>query len=107
MLTHTAAMEAWDLRVISGFMEISFRVADSAKSILGTVAHSHQRMHGGPLKGVLGPGKRGIQSSLILKPQMTAWNGGGSILTHHDYMVDLCTQLRDAGHDLSDQAFHT
>ena len=31
-----AAMEARDLRAISAFMAISFRVADSAKSVLGS-----------------------------------------------------------------------
>ena len=99
-----AAIEAWDLRSISAYMEVSFRVAESAKSVLGSSRSPKDAWEA--LERRFGARQEGIQSSLISKLQMSEWNGSGSILTHRDYMVDLRTQLRDAGRDLSDQAFH-
>lgn len=51
--------------------------------------------------------QEGIQSSLITKLRLAAWNGSGSILTHRDYMGGLHSQLSDAGLNLTDQAFHS
>ena len=51
--------------------------------------------------------EEGIQSSLISKLQISkVWNRSGLILTHRNYMVDLRSQLRDAGFNLSDQTFY-
>ena len=86
-------------------MEITFRVADSAKSMLGSSQSPKDAWDA--LERRFGARQEGIQSSLISKLQMAAWNGSGSILTHRDYMVDLRSQLRDAGMNLTDQAFYS
>ena len=100
-----AAMEAWDLRAISAFMEIAFRVDVSAKSVMGSSRSPKDAWDA--FERRFGARQEGIQSSLISKLQMAAWNGSGSILTHCDYMFDLRSQLSDAGLALTDQAFYS
>ena len=68
MPDEVTAMEVWDLRAISGFMEISFRVADSAKNVLGSSQSPKDAWEA--LERHFGAWKEGIQSSLISKLQM-------------------------------------
>ena len=63
MPDEVTAMEVWDLRAISGFMEISFRVADSAKNVLGSSQSPKDAWEA--LERHFGAWKEGIQSSLI------------------------------------------
>ena len=70
------AQEAWEVREISAFMEISFRIADSALNVLGDtqnpkVAWCILQKHFGAK-----------QEDLIAKLQLASWDGTGSIHTH-------------------------
>jgi transposase InsO family protein len=101
--TETKEIAAWKVRSISAFMEISFRVADSAKTVLGGTRNP--KVAWDLLAKRFGAKQEGLQSTLISKLQLAMWNGVGSIHTHRDYMVELRCQLADAGMQLSDQSF--
>ena len=90
---------------MSVFMEISFQVADSVKNVLGNTCDPVAAWEA--LEKRFGARQEGIQSSLIAKLQLADWDGQGAISTHHDYMVDLCTQLEDTGMTMMDQAFYS
>ena len=92
MPAEVTAMEAWDLRVPSAFPEISFRVGDSVKGVLGSSQSPKDAWDA--LAWNFRAGQEGIQSSLITKLQLAAWEGSGSILTHLFYAFDM------------DQSFH-
>ena len=94
----------WEVRKTSAFMEISFRVADSAKNVLGNTRDPVAAWEA--LEKRFGARQEGIQSSLIAKLQLADWDGQAAISTHHDYMVDLRTQLEDTGMMMTDQAFY-
>jgi len=95
----------WEVRKTSAFMEISFRVADSAKNVLGNTRDPVAAWE--VLEKRFGARQEGIQSSLIAKLQLADWDGQGAISTHRDYMVDLHTQLEDTGMTMTDQAFYS
>jgi len=42
----------------------------------------------------------------MTKLQLAKWDGSGTIHFHRDTMVDLHTELADAGMTISDQSFH-
>ena len=95
----TKAKEAWEVREKMAFMEISSRVARSAKNVLGNtqnpkVAWEILERHFGPKL-----------PDLVSKLQLAAWDGG-DIHTHRDYMVCLRIQMADAGMTLSDGDFY-
>jgi len=99
------AQEAWEVREISAFMEISFRVADSAKSVLGDT--QNPKVAWDILAKRFGAKQEGLQSTLISKLQLASWGGTGAIHIHRDYMADLRIQLAGAGMILSDPAFYS
>jgi len=86
-------------------MEISFRVADSTKSVLGDT--QNPKVAWDILAKRFGAKQEGLQSALISKLQLASWGGTGAIHIHQDYMIDLRIQLADAGMILSDQAFYS
>jgi len=92
-------------RKTSVFMEISFRVVDSAKNLLGNRRDPIVAWEA--LEKRFGAGQEGIQSSLIAMLQLVDWDGQRAISTHCDHMVDLLTQLEDTGMTLTDQAFYS
>jgi hypothetical protein len=102
-LAEAKATEAWNVRAISAFMEISFRVADSAKYVLGDTFNP--KVAWDVLAKHFGAKQEALQWALISKLQLAAWDGTGTIHIHRDYMVDLRLQLVDAGMSLTDQAF--
>ena len=81
------AQEAWEVREISAFMEISFRVANSAKSVLGDT--QNPKVAWDILAKRFGAKQEGLQSTLISKLQLASWGGTGAIHIHRDYMADL------------------
>ena len=93
--TETAEIEAWDLRSITAFMEISFRVAGSVKVVLGHTTSPKEAWD--ILEKRYGAKQGGLRQSLVAKLQLAEWNAKGAIRTHRDYMVGLRTQLSDAG----------
>ena len=95
------AQEAWKIREISAFMEISFRIADTALNVLGDT--QNPKVAWEILQECFGA----KQEVLIPKLQRASWDGTGSIHTHQDYMVDLRVQLADAGRPLSDDSFYS
>src|SRR5882757_1032723 len=99
------AQEAWEVREMSAFMEISFRIADSALNVLGDT--QNPKVAWGVLEKRFGAKQEGLQSALIAKLQLASWDGTGSIYTHRDYMVDLCIQLADTGKVLSDESSYS
>jgi hypothetical protein len=101
--TETKEMAVWKVRSILAFMEISFQVADSAKTILGGTRNP--KVTWDLLAKQFSAKQEGLQSTLISKLQLAMWNGIGSIHTHHNYMVKLQCQLADASMQLSDQSF--
>jgi hypothetical protein len=101
----TKAKKAWDVRAVSAFMEISFRVADSAKTVLGDT--TNPKVAWEVLAKRFGAKQEGLQSALISKLQLARWDGTGSIHTHRDYMVDLRLQLADANRVLTDESFYS
>jgi len=84
-------------------MEISFRVVDSAKDLLGNTRDPVAAWEA--LEKRFGARQEGM--SLIAKLQLADWDRQGAISTHRDYMVDLRTQLEDTGMTLADQAFYS
>ena len=100
----TTAIQAFSVRCISAFMEISFRIADSAKSILSNVNDPKTAWE--LLEKRFGAKQQGLQSVLLAKLQLSKWDGSGTIHTHRDNMVDLRTKLADAGMALTDQTFY-
>ena len=100
----TSAIEVYQVRCISAFMEISFRIADSTKSVLGTIDDPKTTWE--LLEKRFGAKQQGLQSVLLTKLQLSKWDGTGTIHAHHDYMVDLHTKLTDTGMAISDQTFY-
>jgi len=103
--TEIQELADWEVRKTSVFMEISFRVVDSAKDLLGNTRDPVAAWEA--LEKRFGARQEGMQSSLIAKLQLADWDGQGAISTHRDYMVDLRTQLEDTGMTLADQAFYS
>lgn len=95
------AQEAWEVREISAFMEISLRIADSALNVLGDTQNPKVAW------GILQEHFGAKQDVLIAKLQLASWDGTESIHTHRDYMVGLRIQLVDAGTPLSDDSFYS
>lgn len=100
----TKAKEAWDVREIHAFMEIAFRMTDSARAVLGDTLDP--KVAWGLLEKRFGPKQPGLKFFLYSKIQRVEWDGTGAIQTHRNYMDDLRTQLADAGMTLSDQCFY-
>ena len=100
----TTDMAAYDLRAISAYQQIRYRVGDMAKSVLGKSRDPKTVWH--ILENRFGSRQEGLQESLINKLQRAAWDGKMSILTHCNVMFDLRTQLADTGLALTDKAFH-
>ena len=100
----TAMMEAWDLRAVSAYMEIKYHLAITAKAVL--MKSQDLKVVWDMLEKQFGSCQEGLQSSLTNKLQCAMWDGQGLILTHQDYMYDLCAQLTEMGLVLSDQSFH-
>ena len=100
-LTAAETQELADCKT-STFMQISFRVADSAMNVLGN-AHDSVVARGA-LEKCFWAGQEGIQSSLIPKLQLADWDRQGAISTHGDYI-----QLEDTGMTMTetDQAFYS
>jgi transposase InsO family protein len=86
-------------------MEISFRVADSAKTVLGDT--TDPKVAWDILAKRFGAKQEGLQSALISKLQLAQWDSNGSIHTHRDYMVNLRLQLADANRVLTDKSFYS
>ena len=80
-------MAAYDLRAISAYQEIKYRVGDTAKSVLGK--SRDPKTVWDILEKRFGSRQEGLQESLINKLQRAAWDGKISILTHRDVVVDL------------------
>jgi hypothetical protein len=99
------AKEAWDVRAISAFMEISFRVADSAKIVLADTSDPKVAWDLLAKRFGVTCSPSALISTLVSKLQLAAWDGTGAIHAHRDYMVDLRLQLADAGLKMTDQAF--
>ena len=99
-----SAIEAFEVRRSSAFMEITFRVADSAKSVLGDT--DDPKIVWELLEKRFGAKLEGLQSVIMTKLQFARWNGTGTIHTHRDNMVDLRTELADAGLKITDQTFY-
>ena len=74
-------MAAYDLRAISAYQEIKYRVRP------GEVQGPEDRL--GHSRETFGSRQEGLQESLINKVQRAAWDGKISILTHRDVMFDL------------------
>jgi len=104
MASETGAIEVFEVRSISAYMEISFRIADSAKSVLGNIEGPKAAWE--LLEKRFGAKQHGLQSVLVAKLHLTKWDGSGTIHSHPDAMVDLRTELADAGMAISDQPFH-
>jgi len=102
--SETSAIEAFEVRSISAFMEISFRIADSAKSVLGNIGNPKAAWE--LLEKRFGGKQHGLQSVLIAKLHLTRWGGSGTIHSHRDAMIDPRTELANAGMTISDQSFH-
>ena len=100
----THAIDAFEVRRISAFMEISFRIVDSAKTVLGNT--EDPKVAWELLEKRYGVKQQGLQSVLMAKLQLAKWDGSGTIHTHHDAMVDIRTELADAGMMISDQSFY-
>ena len=99
------AREAWEVWEISAFMEISFRIANSAKTILGVTQSPKAAWE--ILERHFGAKQEGLQETLNMQLLLAQWDGTGPIHTHRDYMVNLQIQLADAGLSLSDQSFYS
>ena len=99
-----ALIEAFELRAISAYQEIKFRVGDTAKSVLGT--SRDPKTVWDILERRFGSQQEGLQDSLINQLQRAAWDGKTPMLTHRDYMFNLRAQLHDTGLVLSDESFH-
>lgn len=97
------AQEAWEVREVSAFMEISFRISDSALNVLGDT--QNPKVAWGILEKCFGP--KQDAALLIAKLRLASWDGTGSIRTHRGYMTNLRIQLADAGHLLSDDSFYS
>src|SRR5882757_8923112 len=97
-------IDAFDLRAISAYQEIKYRVGDTAKSVLGK--SRDPKTVWDILERRFGSRQEGLQESLINKLQKAAWDGKTSILTHRDVMFDFRTQLHDTGLVLTDELFH-
>jgi gag-polypeptide of LTR copia-type len=100
----TLAIEAFEVRRISAFMEISFRIADSAKTVLGNM--EDPKVAWELLEKRYGAKQQGLQSVLMAKLQLVKWDGSGTIHTHRDTMVDIRTELADTGMIINDQSFY-
>jgi hypothetical protein len=100
----TAAIKAFGVRKVSTFMEISFRIADSAKIVLGDT--KDPKLAWELLEKRFGVKQQGLKSVLMSKIQLTKWDGSRTIYTHRDYMVDLRSQLLGAGTKLDDETFY-
>jgi len=85
-------------------MEISFRIADSTKSVLGNIEDPKAAWES--LEKRFGAKQHGLQSVLMTELQLAKWDGSGTIYSHRNTMVDLRTELADAGMTISDQSFH-
>ena len=80
-------------------------MVDSVKNLLGNTRDPVAAWEA--LEKRFGARQEGIQSSLIAKLQLADWDGQGGIRTYRDHMVELRTQLEDAGMTLTDQAFYS
>ena len=97
----TKAKEAWEVREKRAFMEIYFRIANSAKNVLGDTQDPKVAWE------ILEKRFAAKPSDLLSKLQRAAWNGSDVIHAHRDYMVNLRTQMADGGMTLSDQDFYS
>jgi hypothetical protein len=97
-------IEAFEVRRISAFMEISFRMADSAKTIPGNTEDHKVGL------GVAGEASRCKAARATIcshgKLQIAKWDGSRTIHTHRDTMVDIRTELADTGMITGDQSFY-
>ena len=92
--TEVKAHKAWEIWEISAFMEISFHVADSAKTVLGVTWSPKAAWE--ILERCFGAKQEGLQETLNTQLLLAQWDGTGPIHTHCDYMVNLCIQLANA-----------
>jgi len=102
--SETRAIRAFEVRSISAFMEISFRIADSAKSVLGNTKDPKAAWE--LLEKRFGASQPDLQPILMAKLHLAKWDGSSTIYSHRDAMVDLRTELADAGMTISPQFFH-
>ena len=102
--SETSAIKAFEVRSVSAFMEISFRIADSAKLVLGDTRDPKAAWE--LLEKRFGAKQPGMQSLLFTKLLYTRWDGSGTVLSHRKAMVNLRTELADAGMTISDQCFY-
>ena len=85
-------------------MEITFRVVDSAKSVLDDT--DDPKVVSKLLEKCFGAKLESLQSVIMTKLQFARWDGTGAIHTHRENMVDLRTELADAGTKITDQTFY-
>ena len=100
----TSAKEAFEGRQVSAYMEITFRMADSAKSVLDN--EEDPKATWDHLEKRFGAKQEGVQAMLMAKLQLAKWDGTGIIHAHLDYMVTTRAQLSDAGMKITDQSFY-
>ena len=99
-----SAIEAFEVTRSSASMEITFRVADSAKSVLADT--DDPKVVSKLLEKCFGAKLESLQSVIMTKLQFARWDGTGAIHTHRENMVDLRTELADAGTKITDQTFY-
>lgn len=96
-------LTAYNLRAIRVFAEISYRVSDTAKTVIASTRDPKRAWE--LLQKNYGAKQEGLQSVLLTKLQMATWDGKGGIGKHRDFMLSLRTQLLDAGMELTDKIF--
>ena len=92
-----------DVRETSAFMEVSFRAAYSATTVLG-VTHSPTAWEIREKR--FNAKQEGQQKALNPKLPRAKWDGTGPTHDHHEYMLNLHIQLADAGMPWSNQTFY-
>jgi len=83
----TEAIRAFEVRSVSVFIEITFRVDASAKSVIGDL--EDPKLIWELLEQKYGARKEGLQGILREKLQLMKWDGSGTIMAHRDAMVAL------------------
>ena len=103
-LYETNAIEAFEARSISAFVDIFIHIPDSAKSILGSIEDPKAAWE--LLENRFCAKQHGLQSVLLANLHLTKWDGSGTIHSHRNAMVNLREKLVEAGMTISDQSFH-
>ena len=99
-----AAQEAWHVRSWSLYIEITYWVDTSIKTVISDL--EDPKLIWELLEWRYGARQHGLQALLQAKLNQMRWDGEGSIVGHHNTMVALRSKMAAAGLSITDNQFY-